>query len=169
MISPTDLLWIILAMFLAYIPVLCYLDLKYREVNHWIWTPMFLIGTCITVYMYIQGYYLLDTLVGTLLSILIFYVLMETDYIQGADFLFLSFITAFWIINPYPINHGMMQLIFFIDLLTIMILTSLVVLIYNIVKGNRWGLIKMMNTYPRGLPYMIPISVAFLMSLVVRI
>jgi hypothetical protein len=91
---------------------------------------------------------------------------MQCGYLEGADFLFLCLISAFWVVNPYPHPHGLMQIIFYIYLAFVSAMTAIVVLGYNILNGNEWELIDMMSHYPRGVPYIIPISVAFLMSVV---
>ena len=161
-------LYIIVAVILCYIPALCYWDIRYREIpHHIIWVPMFLVGTSITSYNYISGSYPLDSLVVSIVMVATFYWMYLREYLQGADFMFLTFISAFWVINPFPVPHGLMQIMFYIYLLVFTLITAGLVLAYNIWKGNRWGLKDMVSTFPGGVPYVLTISAAFLVSLVI--
>lgn len=166
-LTTLGLLWIITITFLCYIPVLWYLDIRHREIDHRIWVWLFLIGTPITAWMYITGLYPINSLVLSIVMVAIFYFAYLKDYLQGADFMYLFFISVFWVINPIPVPHGLMQILFYIYLMATLILTASVVLIYNYWKGYRWGLIEMMSTWPGGVPFVIPISIAFLASLVI--
>jgi len=169
--STTDLiLRIIVALFLLYIPFLCYLDLRYREIPYGVWFAMALVGVPLTAWMYITEQYPIISLLVSIVAVATFYFMMFHDLLQGADFMFLFFISMFWVINPYPVPHGLMQITFYIYLLVVMLLTAPVLLLYNYRKGHRWGglngVVDMMSVYPGGLPFIIPISIAFILSLV---
>jgi hypothetical protein len=89
--------------------------------------------------------------------------MVRLDLLNGADFLFLVFIALFWIVNPNPFPHGI-QVQFYIYLIVAMLVTAGAVFLINYLKGERKGWIEMMQDYPRGVPYMLTISFAFVMS-----
>ena len=164
MIETIDLLWINLVAFLLYIPVICYLDIRYREVNPLHWIPLVLVASPILIYALVSELIPWYSPVISGVMILIFYLAMHLGYLEGADYLFLCLISIFWVVNPTPYPHGLMQIVFYIYFLFVSAMTAVVVLIYNIIKGNNWGPVDMMSRYPRGVPYLVPISIAFLMS-----
>jgi Flp pilus assembly protein protease CpaA len=163
-LNTRGLLEIIVLVFLCYIPVLCYLDIRYRQIDHKIWILLFLIGTPITAYLYTSQMYPVISLIISLIMAAIFYFAYLHNYLQGADFMYLFWITMFWVVNPFPVPHGLMQIIFYLYLMIVMILTAPVILVYNYLKGHRWGLVDMMSSFQGGIPFIIPISVAFVLS-----
>ena len=164
-LNTKGLLEIIVLTFLCYIPVLCYLDIRYREINYEVYMiPLFLIGTPITAYMYISGLYPITSLILSGIMAAIFYYIYRHNYLQGADVVFLLFISMFWVVNPFPVPHGPMWIIFIIYLIIAMTITAGIILIYNYLKGHRWELVDMMSAYPGGIPVILPISAAFILS-----
>lgn len=151
--------------FLIYIPILCYLDIRSREVDHWIWLPLVIPNSIIAAYMYLIGSYPWYSLLISLIVIGIFFYCQKNHLIEGADYIFLCCITMFFVVNPFPYAHGLMQIPFYIYLIVSMMVTALGVLAYNYLAGNRWGLVDMMSRYPRGIPFMLPISAAFIVTL----
>jgi Flp pilus assembly protein protease CpaA len=162
--TPLDTLLLIpLYSILLYIVPLCYLDLKYREVNNWYWLPLVLVNAPVTAYMYWYGWYPWYCLLTSIIITGIFAVMVLIDFLNGADFLFLLFITFFWIINPNPWPHGI-QLQFYFYLLTAMAITAIITFSLNC-RAKRYGSwIEMINNYPRGVPFMLSISLAFILS-----
>lgn len=59
-----------------------------------------------------------------------------------------------------------MQPVFYIYFAFTSVIAAVYVLGYNMIKGNWADLITMASKYPNGVPYMIPISAAFIMSVV---
>ena len=167
MLSFADtVLWINLIMFLAYVPLVCYFDIRYREFNPMLWAPLVGWG-CITSYvMYFtaDGWYPKETIIASLLLIFIFWVMLRFKVIEGADYLYLCIIALFWVVNPYPTNHGIMQFVFYAYLMFTLLVTAVVVLLYNVINGHRWGIVDMMSKYPRGVPMLVPIAIAFVLS-----
>jgi hypothetical protein len=151
---------------LAAIPFVCYSDIKAREVNDIFW--LLLIGTNVPGmgYLYFEGYYQLFTLVTSIVMIGIFYLITKKGLIQQADGIFLSIISLFYIINPWPLPHGSVQLAFMVNLVTMMICTAVIVLGVNIWRGNRFDMVKMLSYYPEGIPFMLPISLAFILTVI---
>jgi len=160
------LLLVPLVSILLYIIPMCYLDIKYREVNHWYWTPLVLVNVPVAAYLYVEGWYPPYAFAISLVTCGIFFTVLKLGLLNGADFLFLIFIALFWIVNPNPWPHGI-QAQFYIYLIVAMLVTAGVVLAINYMKGERKGLVAMMQDYPRGVPYMLPISFGFLLSLVI--
>jgi Flp pilus assembly protein protease CpaA len=157
------LLLIPLVSILLYCIPVCYLDVRYREVNNWYWLPLVLVNLPGTAYLYVEGWYPWYCLIISLITVGIFAAMVQIDLLNGADFIFLSFIALFWIINPHPFPHGI-QVQFYVYLLVSMILTSGCILLLNYVRGERKGWVAMMQDYPRGVPYMLTISLAFILS-----
>jgi hypothetical protein len=150
---------------LAYLPYLIACDIATREVPYNAWLPLIAVNVLPLVYfLIIPDGYPWYSLVISAVMIAVFYVVMLRGLLQGADFIFLAVISLFWVVNPFPWPHGLMQIIFYIDLFIVMILTAFCILVYNIAAGNRWGIIDMMSKYPRGIPFIIPIAAAFVMS-----
>jgi len=157
------LLLVPLVSILLYIIPMCYLDAKYREVNHWYWLPIILVNVPVTAYLYVEGWYPWYAFVISLIICGIFLVVMRLGLLNGADFLFLAFVALFWIVNPHPFPHGI-QAQFYIYLIVSMLVTAGMILAINYMKGERKGLVAMMQDYPGGVPYMLTISLAFILS-----
>ena len=157
------LLLIPLVSILLYIPILCYLDIRYREIEHWYWLPLVLVNVPVVVYLYVEGWYPWYAFVISLITCGIFLVVMKLGLLNGADFLFLLFISLFWIVNPNPWPHGI-QFQFYVYLMVAMLVSAGGVLVLNYLRGERKGWIPMMQDYPRGVPYMLTISLAFILS-----
>lgn len=157
------LLLVPLVSVLLYIIPLCYLDIRYREVEHWYWLPLVLVNVPVMVYLYVSEWYPWYAFVISVVTCGIFLAVMKLGLLNGADFMFLIFIALFWIVNPYPLPHGI-QAQFYVYLIVAMLVTSGCILGINYVKGERKGLVAMMQDYPRGVPYMLTVSLAFVLS-----
>ena len=163
-------LWVVMAVFLLYIPVLCYLDLRYREVEPRYWWPLLIVCIPITGSMYLSDQYPWFSLLISIVMCGIFYAVFRFGYLEGADFLFLCFISAFWVVNPNPWPHGLMQVIFYIYLIVAMLITAGYIMVYNINRGylvrSIPDMVRLFSDYPNGFPFMLPISLAFVLSVV---
>jgi len=128
---------------------------------------MLIICVPITAYMYLTQYwYPWYSLVFSLVMAFVFYMAMRAGVLEGADFLFLALISILWVMSPINGAHGLMQPVFYIYFAVTSFMTAIYVLGYNVMKGNQWDVVSMMSKYPNGVPYMIPISIAFVMSVV---
>jgi hypothetical protein len=157
------LLLVPLVTILAYIFPVCALDIWYREVENKYWIPLLVVNTPVAAYLYVEGWYPIYCLAISVVIIGIFAAMVWFDFLNGADFWFLAFIAMFWIVNPNPFPHGI-QVQFYVYLIVAMLITAGAVLVVNYFKGDRKGLVAMMQDYPRGIPYMLTISLAFVMS-----
>ena len=145
---------------LAYIPFVCYLDLKYREVEHGYWIPLYLVGALVMGYLYLSGTYPWTLLILSLIMCAFDYGAMRLGVFEGGDLLFLCGINLFFIMNTIPIPKGIGLIPFYIYLVAALLFTVPVVLVLNLWAGRR-GL-----RYPRGIPMMLPISAALIMTVV---
>jgi Flp pilus assembly protein protease CpaA len=149
---------------MAYIVPLCILDIELREVNHWYWTPLVLVNLPVMIYMYYTGSYPWWCFLISLIIIGIFAAMTKLGLLNGADFMFLLFISLFWIVNPNPWPHGI-QVQFYFYLLVAMLLTAAVLPFANYLRGVKSdNILELMSTYPRGVPFILPISLGFVLS-----
>jgi len=143
---------------LAYIPLVCYLDLKRRTVEHYLWLPLWIVNVPVALYLYHEGLYTVAAIPLSLIIGAFLYLAMRRGMFNGADLLYLWAISAFFIINPFPVPHGIAFVGFYIYLVAAMLLTIPVVMVLN-VRAGRKGF-----QYPGGIPMMLPISAALLMT-----
>jgi hypothetical protein len=149
---------------LAYLPFIIYADVKWRQIPpHW-WLPLWGLNIPIMVYFYRSGYYPIQTAILSMIMIGIFWVMHHRDLIQGADTVFLWAISLFFVAAPFPVIHGDAQLIFYLYLIAMMILTAPVLFFLNVRRGFRGSLYAMMSEWPGGVPMLIPISAALVLA-----
>ena len=146
---------------LAYVPKVCWLDVKNREVEHTWWIPLWVVNLPVLAYMYRIGAYPAVSLGISVTMIGLFYWLVLTKWMEGADFLWLAAISLFFVINPWPVPHGLMQFPFLIFLVAALLATRMILAGWNLRQGNQWN-----APYPRGVPMMLPISAALVMTVV---
>ena len=164
--TPLDefLLRIPILSLLAYVPFICYADVKWREIPHRWWFPLWGVNAPILAYFYWEGLYPFFALPVSLVMCGIFWVLMRRDYIQGADMLFLWAVSLFFVTNPYPLPHGIEQFPFYAFLIATMLITAPVLLVLNYYDGERRSVLSMMSHYPGGVPFILPISAALVLT-----
>ena len=151
---------------LVYVPFVCWLDVRKREIEHEYWLPLWVINLPVMLYLYHGGVYPLATLLISLIMCGIFYAMNARGNIEGADMLWLWAISLFFVINPWPVPHGPMQFPFYVFLMGAMVVTAGVLLVLNYRKGYRDSLYQMMSRWDRGVPLVVPISAAFLLAVV---
>jgi hypothetical protein len=162
----TILLQIPVISLLIYVPVVCYADLKWREIPHLWWLPLWAVNVPVMVWLYSIGLYPIYALPISLIMAAIFWTMHQFDYIQGADLIWLWAISLFFVLNPVPFLHGPEQLIFYLYLMAMMILTAPVLFFLNLARGSHGTLKEMMSEWPRGVPLVLPISAALLLTVV---
>jgi hypothetical protein len=141
---------------LAYVPLVCLLDLEYREVEHWYWIPLVLVNIPTMVMMMSDSNYLLY--LPSLVAIFVWFTAMRFHYFEGADFLYLTWISLFYIYNPRS-GHWLMVLPFTIFLAACLIVTAGWILAYNLFTGKGLTL-----KFDKEIPMMFPISAALLLT-----
>ena len=164
---------------LCYIPFVCISDLRTRRFNFLYFGPLIVINLP-TLYFYLEGspdrnYWLLTLTLGLCVIMLI---LATVRAIGGADFWFASFIMIFVQYNPLEFPRTFFALDFFWTLLLVTVCIPIPVYFYNKLHRNDlfdevtdtrgYGVIEMFTKYPRGIPFMIPISLAFYLTLLLE-
>lgn len=107
-----DLVWLPTIVLLAYTIPACYYDLRHREVPEGFWNVMMAFCIPITAALYATGYYPYYLGILSLVTIAIYFILMRVEIYQGADFVYLLWITMFLVQNPVtghilmPVSYG---------------------------------------------------------------
>lgn len=156
--SSLDIFWIPINSLLLYIPLVCLLDLKYREIEHWYWLPLVLVNIPVVVMLLQDGNYML--FIPSLVAIFVWFTAMRFHFVEGADFLYLTWISLFFIYNPLS-GHWLMVLPFTIFLLSCLLITAGWILIYNLVTRGELTL-----RFNKEIPMMFPISAALILTVV---
>ncbi len=161
MLSDNFLPWITAISFLSYTPIVSYLDWKYRDIKtHKIWLPLIAINIPILLTGYYTGLYPLVLAGVSSISIILWFALMRLNILPGADFVFLSLISLFMVLNPITGLPFILMFSFFLVGFTAAIFWG--VFLDNLIRNRRISL-KIEN----GLPYLISISCALIIALVV--
>jgi hypothetical protein len=168
--NTTPLVTLVVAMILCYIPLVCYFDVKIRAFKLVWFTPLIVIGL-FTLVMYVlespeRNFYLLGLsliLCGIILAISLI------GGIGGADFFFATFIILFVQYNPFHIPRVFFALDFFWTLLLVTIALPIIIYFHNVLEYDPpKSVIGMLTYYPRGIPFMLPISFAFVVTLLME-
>jgi hypothetical protein len=166
-----DILPIITVLLITlYIPCVCYSDWKTRAFEFLYFAPLIVWGLFTTIlYLLdspIRNFWLMGlTLVmcGILLGVAII------GGIGGADFWFASFIMVFLQFNPFLSIRIFFPLDFFLVLLAVSGCLPLVTYAYNLLEYNApKGFFERLFKFPGGMPFMLPISFAFLTTLILE-
>lgn len=152
--------WIPIISLLVYAPVVSYLDWKYRDIGtHKIWLPLIALNLPVLIAGYATGLYPAILLPVTLLFSIMWLALF-TYYQRGADGWWLVWITLFAVINP-------VYNIIFIQTFVVYLIVFTASAFWWVLLDNR--LMKKVWSFEigRGIPFIIPISVAFIVAVVV--
>lgn len=153
---------------LIYLLPLCYWDIKYRAIPKWSLIPLIVINIPSIVLLYTNGLPLAYIALSGLSTVL-FLILFWGNCYRGADARFLILISWFCILNPLnpADSSNIFQIIFVIMLAFTAIMWMIYIYFYNRSVGNKGlSLWQKFNNYPRGSPWMIPIAVAFILTVV---
>jgi len=148
---------------LIYAPILCYLDWKYRDIGtHKLWLPLLAVNVPVVAACYLTGVYPTLLLPITLAAGVVWILCVFTPILhkKGADALWLAFISIFAVINP--ISHSVLLMPFLMYLVGFTAVTYWAIVLDNHMNRHIWSF-KMNN----GVPFLIPISCAFVTALVV--
>ena len=161
---------ITLIMILLYIPCVCYSDWKTRTFNFIYFLPLIIWGMFTTIlYLLVspaRNFWLMGLttiLCGIMLAAAI------GGAIGGADFWFASFIMVFLQFNPLVTPRSFFALDFFWTLLLVTICLPIIIYGYNLLEYHPpKTFIGKLTHFPDGLPFMLPISFAFLATLIME-
>jgi len=156
---------------LGYIPFVCYSDIKTRTFEFNLWLPLILTGIAnLIVYLAEspgRNFYLLG------LSLVLCVVLLAFSYvggIGGADFFFASFIMLFVQYNPFKFPRVFFALDFFWTLLLVTIALPIIIYAYNLFEYDPpKTIVGKLTHFPRGVPFMLVISFAFVATLIMEL
>lgn len=144
------------------LPIVCILDMKYREVPNWIWVAMLIPNIPALWIMYTNGMPI-SYLALSLGLVGLYFIIWSKGWIGGADAKFLSVIALIIPISPFSYNP--FQITFYICLLIVLGMVPFIVYLRNHIKCHEQITMKEKWSYwPRGIPYMIPISFAFVLA-----
>ena len=145
------LIWVPVVTLASMALVVSYLDIKCQWVDHEIWGMFLSINIPILMFMYIVQYFPLELLALSLGAVVFWFVLMKLGAFQGADFVFLSMISIFFVQNPIS-GRVLMPLVLFEMLMLCSVAAMIVFWIFR-VKMER-------------VPFIPVISLAFLLTVV---
>ena len=152
--------------FLVYCPVLCYLDWNYRDIGtNKLWIPLLVLNIPLLIFGYAIGLYppvlaLVSGISIALWVILFGIFLLWLDKRPSADFVWLCLISIFMVLNPFTGQPFMQMFTFYLVGMTAA--TYWWIFLDNLILNHVLSL-KMKN----GIPYLIPISCALVLALVV--
>lgn len=154
---------------LAYIPYVCYLDLKRRSVPVVSWIPLILLSI-LPLISYLdastsRNWYFFEI---SLLLCGVLFCMALLNGISGADFIFASLISIFVQTNPFHYPRVFFVIDFMIWLCVVAVFIPIVVWANNRLKGNRYGVVDMFRKIDGQFPWMLVISAAFVIALVME-
>ncbi|MFA4849150.1 MAG: hypothetical protein WC626_05425 [Methanoregula sp.] len=163
MLSGNILPWITTISFLIYTPVLSYLDWKYRDIkSHKIWLPLIAINIPVLIAGYFSEFYPMELAGISIISMILWFALMRLNILPSADYVFLSLISLFMILNPITGLPFMLMFSFFLVGFTAA--TFWWIFLDNFFRRHKFSL-----EIENGLPYLIPISCALIAALVIGV
>jgi len=149
--------WIPVITLLIYVPIVCYLDWKYREVEPIYWLGLVLVNVPTMMILFVTTYEWWMFVVS-LVAVAIYYGLMLMHYIEGADFMYIMFILLFFVYNPVS-GHWLMALPFSIFFAACTGIAGMWILTYNLVKHQ-----EISFDVPRHVPMMFVVSAALILT-----
>ena len=148
--------WFSIISLRIYIPFICYLDYKHRDIGtHKLWLPLLAWNIPVVAAGYLTGLYPPTMLMLTLAFSITWFLLLKH---RGADCVWLICITMFAVINP---RTGMNLIQPFVMYLIIFTAATF----WGIWMDNRFHHIKGLYV-KNGIPFLIPISLAFIAAVV---
>jgi hypothetical protein len=153
-----SLSWVPIISLLIYVPIVCWLDGQYREVEYYWWLGLVIVNAPLMAIFYIAGVYEWWMFAVSIVAVAIYYGLMLMHYIEGADFMYIMFILLFFIYNPVS-GHWLMALPFSIFFAACTGIAGIWILTYNLVKHK-----KIAFDIPRHVPMMFVVSAALILT-----
>jgi hypothetical protein len=152
------LLWVPVVTLLACVPFVCYKDYKYREVKHNFWLPIIFANATVWLYFVMYGIYEGWMLGVSAVAICVYFAMMKTHLIEGADFVFMSLIALFLVISPITGVPGLAAM-FTIFLIACTVSSAMIVKTLNAASGK-------IAIRSEMFPMMFPISAALIFTVV---
>ena len=164
---------------LMFLPLMCYLDWKYREVPWWLFFALAIVNVPITFLVYAAGWLPL-THAATSLAICLFafavWKLFGAGAFSAADRNLICCIALFFYWSPFnpaldaqyvPFIAMVYQLKFLVYLIVVMCVMPLCIFTFNMIAGynKEYTIWEMVTKVPRGIPMIIPISVAYVIAM----
>lgn len=154
---------------LAYIPFVCYSDLKHRSVPVISWLPLIILST-LPLLSYLnasteRNWYFFEI---SLLLCGVLFCMALLKGISGADFIFASIIAIFVQTNPFHYPRVFFVIDFMVWLCVVAVFIPIIVWANNRLKGNQYGVIDMFRKIDGHFPWMFVISAAFIIALVME-
>ena len=177
--TTSQLPFITACMILLYIPAICGMDILYRRFDFKLFIPLIIVGIAyLAEYilespinnLYLLGFTVL--LIGILLGISLF------KGMYGADVIFAALIMLFVQYNPFTFPRVFFAMDFFLTLMLLTCCLPIPIFIYNkwkrmdwddINKEHGYGVIKMFTHIERGFPYLVIISLAYVLTLLIEV
>jgi hypothetical protein len=165
---------ITLILILLYIPCVCYSDWKTRTFEFMYFLPLAIWGLFTTVLYLEESPARNFWLMGLTLIMCVFFLIpaLLPTWLKGwggADFWFVSFILVFLQFNPFITPRLFFPLDFFLVLIAVMGCLPLAVYAYNWLEYHPpKTLYGKFFYFPDGMPFMLPISFAFLVTLILE-
>ena len=154
------LLWIATLSFIAYCPVLCWLDWKHHDIgSHAIWLPLIAINLPIVIAGYLLNLYPYPLSIISTIAVVLWLIIMQADILPGGDFMWLSLISLFMVRNPISGMPFMLMFSFYLVGMT-------AAAMFGVILDKRLRHQKISMAMLLEFPYMIPICCALIMAVV---
>lgn len=145
-------------------------DIKYRRVPRWAVWALIVVNTPALFVLYSEGLPLFYTLLSVVMTML-FMVLYRVGAFKGGDAKLLILISLFCPLNPLNPNDSFFQIQYVIFLAASAVMWAIYVYFQNRnaqdpLTFNEMSLWQKFNNYPNGSPWMIPIAIAFVVTVV---
>ena len=152
--------WIPAITLLIYTPLVCYLDVKHRDIGtHKIWLPLLAINIPVLIAGYATGIYPINILPATI-GIAMVWLGIFSYLKRGADAWWLVWISLFSVVHP--ITGFTMTQPFLIFMFVATAATFWYVWLDNRLIRKTTGF-----AMENGIPFMVPISLAYIAALVI--
>jgi hypothetical protein len=154
------LLWITTISFLLYCPVISWLDWKYHDIGtHKLWLPLIAVNLPILFWGYYSGLYSPVFWLISMIGLLLWFIVMQMRILPGADFVWLSLISIFMVLNPFTGLPFMLMFSFYLIGMT-------AAAMFGILLDKRLHHEKLTIHTVLDFPYLIPICGAFVLAVV---
>jgi len=156
---------------LIYLPLLCYYDIKFREFPKNILVPLVIINLIALAILYTNGLPPMYLLLAVFLTSL-YVILYALKAFKGGDARFLIIMAWVCPLNPLNPNDTFFQIQYPIFLAGVSVLWMIYVYFVgrkasiDPISFKKKPLWQKFNDYPRGSPWMIPISIAFILAVI---